>query len=379
MRVTHVITGLDTGGAEMMLYKLLATLDRTAFLPDVISLTDIGPIGKRIQSLGVPVRGLGMQFGLSLPADVLRLARLLRKEKPDLVQTWMYHADLVGGLAAYAAGRLPTVWNVQNSSLDPKRSKRTTLLTASACARLSRYLPKRIICCAEEARRLHAASGYDRARMDVIPNGFDLCDFHPDPQARPSVRQELGLPADTFLIGLIGRFHPQKDYETFAEAAGILCRRLSNVSFLLCGREITPENTRLVGWLEAASVLPQCHLLGVRADIPRISAALDIGTLSSAFGEAFPNVLGEAMACGVPCVATDVGDCRMIIADTGLVVAPRQPEALAHAWQEIVELESQARCELGKRARRHISDHFSLDRVTAQYEALYREVAGCAV
>lgn len=374
LKITHVITGLNTGGAEMSLLKLLTHTDRTAFEPQVISLTDIGPVGERLTAAGVRVRALGMRSGLPNPLAVHKLARWLRTDQPHVVQTWMYHADLIGGLAARWAGRLPVAWGIRQSNLEPRGNKRTTIWTARACARLSRWLPARIVCCAEAARRTHAGIGYSADRMVVIPNGFDLSQFRPDPAARLAVRRELGLADDALLVGLMARFDPQKDHRNFIAAAAHLHARLPDVQFVLCGQGVGWENAELAGWIEAAGIHRHCHLLGQRADMPRLMAALDISVLSS-FGEGFPTVVGEAMACAVPCVVTDVGDAAVLVGDTGKVVPPRDPAALAAACHGLIAAGPVERSRLGLTARQRVQQHYSLAAMVSRYEALYRELA----
>jgi glycosyltransferase involved in cell wall biosynthesis len=374
IRVCHVITGLNTGGAEMMLYKLMSAIDRATFECDVVSLLDAGPVAERIRALGVPVRSLGMRRGAPSPHGLVRLARWMRQDPPDVVQTWLYHADLVGGLASRLAGGAPVAWNIRQSTLDPRGNKRSTIWTGRVCAWLSRWLPTRIVCCSEASARLHTALGYASERMIVIPNGFDLAAFRPDPAARRAVRAELGVPDQAPLVGLVARFDPHKDHRVFAAAAGRLAVRRPDVHFVLCGDGIVDENARLVGWLRAAGVRERCHLLGRRDDTPRLNAALDLAA-SSSYGEGFPNVLGEAMACGVPCVATDVGDSALIDGDTGRVVPPRDPDALADAWEALLALEPSARAALGLAARQRVEAQFSLPTVVRRYETLYEELA----
>lgn len=379
IKLYHIITGLDTGGAEMMLYKLLSRIDRKAFEVEVVSLTDIGPIGQRIQGLEVPVRALGMRRGIPSAAHIMRLASWLRHGCPHIVQTWMYHADLAGGLAGRLAGHERIAWNIRQSDLVANSSKRSTIWTIKTCAHLSRRVPARIVCCSQASERIHTALGYAAEKMVVIPNGFDLAAYHPDPVARLSVRQELGLPEHAPLIGLVGRFHPQKDHQTFVQAVALLRARLPDVHFALCGDGIDSNNPQLTSWIEDAGVGDRCHLLGRRNDIPRISAALDILASSSAFGEGFPNVVGEAMACGVPCVVTDVGDSALIVGETGKVVPIRCPERLAAAWGELIEAGAEARARLGRSARCRVEEHFSLPTITRRYEQFYKELASrCA-
>lgn len=372
--ITHLITGLNTGGAETMLYKLLSGMDREAFEPRVVSLTDVGPVGEKIRALGVPVHALGMRRGVPDPRGAWRLTRLLKKDRPHLVQTWMYHADLLGGLAArLAGGVIPVVWGIRHSNLDPEGNKRTTIWTTRACAWLSHRLPAKIVCCSEASRRVHTALGYAAEKMVVIPNGFDLTAFKPDPEVREEVRRELGIPADALLIGLVGRFDPQKDHRNFVAAAALMSAAYPEVHYLLCGDGVSWDNHELAGWIDEVGLRQRFHLLGRREDMPRLTAALDIAS-SSSYGEGFPNVIGEAMACGVPCVVTDVGDSAFIVGDTGMVVPPRNPEALAQAWKKLMEMGPEGRKKLGEAARRRVLENFNLPDIVARYEGLYKEI-----
>ena len=379
-RVLHVITGLGVGGAEMMLYKLLSAIPDAPERMTVISLTDDGPAGRRIHGLGVPMRVLRLKPGLSAASTVFRLSRWIRKARPDVVQTWMYHADLIGGLTAKLADRqLPVIWNIRASNLEPTCIKLNTRLIARLCGRLSGSVPSRIVSCSHSAVCIHAALGYRSDRMLVIPNGFDLDRFHPDPEARSAIRAELDIPTDAVVIGLVARFHPMKNHRGFVMAARRLATTIEDCYFLLCGSEVTWKNPELAAWIDQAGLRPRFRLLGERSDITRISATLDIASLSSFAAEGFSNVLGEAMACGVPCVATDVGDCAYIVGETGRIVAPGDDAALATAWLEVCRLGRQGRRELGERALRRVQEYFGLAAVVERYNALYRQVHAEAV
>lgn len=372
MKILYLITGLSTGGAEMMLYKLVSSMDRDKFEMQVVSLTDIGPIGKKIEDLGIPVRPLGMARGIPDPRMVFKLTKLLRLDTPDLIQTWMYHADLVGGLAAKMSGGIPVIWNIRHSNLNPEGNKKTTLWTAKACAILSSLLPSKIVCCSHASKEVHSRLGYNENKMIVIPNGFDLNAFSPSKDARQAIRKELGLAERTMLVGLVARYDPQKDHKNFFQAAGILHKNYPKVHFLLCGDGVTWDNPILKTWIDEADVRPVTHLLGRRDDMSSLQAAFDIASSSSSYGEGFPNVIGEAMACGVACVVTDVGDSARIVGDTGLVVLPKDPDALALAWKELVEIGKDKRQKLGHDARLRIRENFSLLSVVKRYEELYK-------
>jgi len=379
LKIVHVITGLSVGGAEMMLYRLLSHLDAGRFETEVISLTDRGPVADRITALGIPVRALGMKPVFPNPLRTLRLMKWLRDSQPDLIQTWMYHADLLGGIAGRLGTRAPVIWNVRNGPLDSRSAKKLTLLTVKFCALLSHWLPTRVICCSEAARSVHAARGYAVGKMVLISNGVDTEDFRPDHEARLAVRRELGISADAPLVGLAARFHPLKGHHLFALTAGQLRTRCPGVQFLLCGDGITWENQRLAGWIDSAAGREGFHLVGRSDRMPQITAAFDAAVSASA-GESFPNTVGEAMSCGVPCVVTDVGDAALLVGDTGRVVRPGDPEAMARSLEEIVNMPPAQRARLGAAARERIEQQFSMKKMVDQYAALYAGLAErCAV
>lgn len=373
MRILHVITDLNVGGAEMMLYRLLQTPELKHYSHEVVSLTDLGVIADRLQQVGIRSRALGMTRVPS-PVKVLRLARLVRQIRPALVQTWMYHANLVGGVAARMAGNTRVVWTIHSSRLDPKRARRSTLWTVALGAKLSHRVPDSIVAVSRTSRDHHVAAGYDPEKFVVLPNGFDLELYRPDLTSRHQVREELGLEQSTVLIGLIARMDPVKDHFGFVRAAALLAKRQPNVRFLFCGDGATQNNAELVSAIREAGLLSRFLLLGRRDDVPRVMNSLDIATLCSASGEAFPLVIGEAMACGVPCVVTDLGDCAHLVGNTGRVVSPQNPGALSLAWQQLVCLGPEGRQHLGLQARQHIEMHFSLSRIAADYAALYSRV-----
>jgi glycosyltransferase involved in cell wall biosynthesis len=375
IKVLHIITDLGLGGAETMLYRLLARMDSARFANEVISLTNLGVNAENIRAAGIPVRALGMKRSIPNPLPAARLLQSIRKSKPQIVQTWMYHADLIGGLTARLAGDIPVVWNIRHANLDPQGNRLLTIWIAKACALLSPWLPRRVLCCSQAASLSHIRLGYAANKMEIIPNGFDLHGFRPDSAARLSLRNELRIAEDALIIGMAARFHPLKDHHNFIQAAARLHAVLPEVHFVLCGSGVDSKNPRLARWVTAARLDAHCHLLGARRDMPRLFAAIDIAT-SSSKSEAFPSVVGEAMACGTPCVVTDVGDSALIVGDSGRVVPPRDPVALAAAWRELIEAGSGVRRCLGLDARRRVEQHFALPQVVQRYESIYAELAG---
>jgi glycosyltransferase involved in cell wall biosynthesis len=377
IKVTHIISNLDGGGAETMLYRLLCRMDTARFENEVISLTDLGTLARKIRLAGVPVRALGMKRGTPNPFPVVRLGQWIRKSKPQIVQTWMYHANLVGGLAARLAGEIPVVWGIHQANLDPQLNKLLTVWTAKGCARMSLWLPSCVLFVSQAALLLHTRLGYSARRMEVIPNGFDLQEFSPDSAARPSLRRELGIAEDALVIGMAAHFRPEKDHRNFVRAAARIHNLVPEVHFVLCGLGVTRDNQQLVKWIADAGIQSRCHLLGQRTDIPRFFSAIDIAT-SSSLSEAFPLSVGEAMACGTPCVVTNVGDSALIVGSTGRVVAPGNPDALAEAWRELIESGPGMRRYLGMAARHRVQQHFSLSATVERYQAVYEKVAGAA-
>lgn len=373
-RVLYVTTGLFTGGAEVMLGELLREMD--GFDPAVVSLVPGGPLRGRIEALGVPVFDLGMRRGRPTPAALCRLARLYRKVRPDVVQGWMYHANLAATLAAAVVSprRTPVLWGIHNSVNDLGSEKRLTGATVRLGARLSAS-PRRIVYVSRTSAEQHEAIGYRKDRRKVIPNGFDHERWRPDPEAYAAVRSELGMDQGTPLIGLIARYHPTKDHAGFLAAANLLAEREPDVHFLLAGQGVEASNRALAVPASRPALRGRTHLLGERNDVPRLAAALDVAA-SSSRGEAFPVAIGEAMACGVPCAVTDVGDSAWLVGDAGRVVPPRDPDALAAAWRDLLRMGRERRAALGERARRRIAQRFSLAKTVRSYEDLYEEVAG---
>lgn len=372
IKIIFLTTGLGTGGAEMMLYKLLRHINRRRFDVLVISLVNGGGVRKYIEGLGVRVIELGMKRGVPDPHFVVKLVNILKKEKPDILQTWMYHANLIGLIAGKLAKVPKIIWGIRHSNLDKQENKKTTLITVKVCSVLSKFVDK-IVCCSKASFQVHNEVGYKREKMVVIPNGFSIEAFFADKLARNKIRNELKVSSDTPIVGLIGRWDPLKDHLNFIKASNFLVEKHSDVQFLLCGKDITKNNEELYRWIKESGLESHFHLLGMRKDIPNIMSALDVLALSSS-GEAFPNVVGEAMACEVPCVVTDVGDAAYIVGNTGKVVPKKNPLALANALSDILSLPMEERLLLGKKARERVKSNFEINKVVGQYENLYLSI-----
>ena len=371
LRILFITTGLATGGAEKMLAKLLSHLHDLRIEAGVVSLLAPGPVSKEIETLGVPLWHLGLDTPWRLPRAACALARITRRFRPDVIQGWMYHGNLAAWWArAVAARHARLSWGIRQSLYDFEREKPLTRLMIRLGASLSPGAAV-ILYNSQTARTQHEAAGYSAARSHVIDNGFDTERFRPDSDAYRSVREELGLAPEAKLIGLVARYHPMKGHEVFIDAARQLAVRHPNVHFLLGGRGVTRDHPLFLDASADPHLCGQLHLLGERQDIPRLTAALDIASSASLWGEAFSNAISEAMSCGVPCVATAVGDVPRIIGDTGFVVPVGDAAALANAWARLLALPGGERAALGERARLRVIEHFSLERIATQYSALY--------
>lgn len=374
MKLVMVISGLGIGGAELSLLNIVEKLHGKVQI-QVVSLSQSGPVGKRLLDMGVHVETLNMKSFLSSIPAFFRLVKLLREINPDVVHTWMYHADCIGGLAARCARVPGVVWSLHSSNLKPGMVKLSTRFLVKICAIISWVVPHKIISCSQISSKVHKAIGYDSRKIVLIPNGIDVFRFTRHESARFSVRRELGLSPETMIIGVIGRFDVQKNHVGFFEASGFLHKKYPTVHFLLAGSGIDAANDIIRDAMTAVGVESVTHLLGVRDDIPRLMSALDV-LVSSSDGEAFPLVLGEAMACGVPCVVTNVGDSALIVGDTGSVVAPGDMEGLAAAIENIILLPPDERNILGQRARMRINENFNMLDILTRYERIYYELSG---
>ncbi len=371
--VLHVITGLGLGGAESMLRKLLLAKDghRAAA---VVSLTDLGALGPSIVEAGVPVHALGMRRGRLSLAALMRLAGVIRQLQPSVILGWMYHANIAALAArALARSRAPLVWNIRHTPYDLSAERRLTSAMIMLGARLSGR-PARIIYNARVSFDRHVALGYHAANGIVIPNGFDLAEFAPSKARRHDTRAALGILADVPVIGHVARFHPMKDHAAFIQAAGIVLRRFPAARFLLAGPHVDADNSRLAELCRESGIGDRALLLGSSRRVRDLLPAFDVFCLSSAWGEGFPNVLGEAMACGVPPVTTDVGDAAAIVGDTGRVVSRQSPGELADACIGLLALPAEARAALGRAARARVESCFSLAEVCRAYDALFDSV-----
>jgi glycosyltransferase involved in cell wall biosynthesis len=341
----------------------------------VISLSCFGKYGSELEALGIPVKALKISFSPTSIIKFFELKKILQQEKPDIVQTWMYHADFLGGLASRLAGIENIIWGIRASFLSPNLSKTTTRLLIKILARLSNIVPKRIVTCALSARRIHKKFGYSQEKLITIQNGCDVSRFKPRNELKSKIRYGIKIKTTPFTIGSVGRFDPQKDYENLLDALVLLKKKNIRFQCVLAGTGLDPKNETLKEWIIQKNLFGSIALLGSQNDIPKIMNAFDVHVLSSAYGEAFPNVVTEAMACGVPCVVTKVGDASSIIGKTGWAVPPKNPEKLAKAIEAaFIECKGKRWAKRCKSVRSRITSRYCMKKMCNAYEHLWKDL-----
>jgi len=377
IRILHLISSLDVGGAETQLLRILSHTNRDRFDHSVLSLTSIGVIGERIRQLGVSVGALKMVRGIPSPQAVWELWKILKASQAHILQSWMYHADLLA-LLGRGMGTRKLVWNIRCSDVDMTHYRFLSKLVVNFLSYCS-GIPDGVVVNSHAGKLVHERLGYHPKMWHIIPNGVDLDQIVPNLSARIWLRQECKVADDCLLIGLVARRDAMKDHRTFLRAAGIIHKKLPDVHFVLVGRGVDGTDDELKTLIVEQDLWAVTHLLGQREDALRITAGLDIACSSSAFGEGFSNAIGEAMASEVPCVVTDVGDSASIVGKTGRTVPPKNPDALAQACLELIEIGAAGRRALGERARVRIEQHYDIRTITACYERLYTSLAASPV
>jgi glycosyltransferase involved in cell wall biosynthesis len=366
MRVTFIASGLDTGGAEHALHRLLPGLRALGVAADVVSLRSEGAVGPLLRAAGFEVTALGLpRVSRAVPA-LAALRAQVRRTQPQIVHGWMYH----GNLAALAAARLaarPTrvAWGIRQSLTGHSADKWLTRRLIGASARLSGRADL-IVYNSTAARADHERRGFAARRGVVVPNGFDAAQFSPDLDDARAMRRELGIEPGALVVGHVARFHPVKDHATLLRAAAIVRRSVPNAVFLLIGAGVDAQNPALASLVDELAPGPAVRLLGPRQDIARLTRVFDVACVSSR-AESFPNVLAEAMCCEVPCVTTAVGDAPRVVGDTGIVVPVGDARALAEGVIAFAAMDRDARAARGRAARERVIGTWSLPEVARAY------------
>jgi len=368
IQVCHLITDLDRGGAERSLVNLILGSDAAQLRHEVVCLIEPGPMAKPLVEAAIPVTTLGMRRGKWSLTGLLRLIRHLRTTRPAILHTWLYHADLVGTAASWFTPSEVLLWNVRCSDTTSASADRSLHFLVRTLSLLSGF-PRAIVVNSRRGKIDHQALGYRPKAWAEIPNGVDLSRFRERRSERAALRARLGLDPGGIVIGLVARYDPMKDIDTFLRAASLFAQR-ARAQFVLCGVGFSDDNRSLTDAIAELGLNGRVVLLGPQPYPEDVYPALDVFSLCS-ISEGFPNVLCEAMACGIPCVATDAGDSAEIIGDCGLVVPMRDPQALAQGWQRLLDQDSEA---VGARARARVTARYSLERMCDDYRSFYQSI-----
>ncbi|NKB64469.1 MAG: glycosyltransferase [Gammaproteobacteria bacterium] len=369
--VMHVITGLNVGGAEKMLVRLL---QNTAHQSVVVSLRDKGVLGEEIAASGIPVHCLYLSRSASVLWGGVKLKVLIERYRPAVVQSWLYAADFLGSYVAVRQN-IPSIWNVRQSETAWISGQKHIGLNQRINARMSGKWPSSIVYCGHEARRRHEQIGYRCESSHVIPNGIDIQRFSPNANERNRLRQEWfrewQLDDQTMLIGIVGRYDPLKNHHRFLRTIAALKTRTGKpFRGVMVGRGMDGGNHELRAMIDGLGLSGHCHLLGERGDVESVMNALDRALLTSD-SEGWPNVLGEAMACGKICLSTRVGDVDDVLGDAGFTVDVNDEKGLVDACEQAMNLPLDVGNELEIQARKRIVDRFSLSATVGLYDQLY--------
>ena len=366
MRITFITTSLDPGGAETALVALALGLTALGAQTSVIALRGSGRLAERLRTGGTSVATLDAGSAAEALIALPRVPLELRRFRPEVVQGWMYHGNLVAS-AVRPFRRCRLYWGIRQTlgALDRESPATNRLIRFEA--RLSNW-PDGIIYNSMRARRDHEDVGYSAAKGMVVPNGFDTELLRPNAEARTRLRGQLGLADDVILVGHLARYHPVKDHATFLHAASGMSE--PRARFVMAGRGVDASNAELTGLIERLGLKGRVTLLGEADEVHAVLTCLDVLCVSSR-SEAFPNVIGEAMSCGVPCVTTDVGDAAQIVGDTGRVVPVGDPARLAESLRAIAQMGTEARIRLGQAARQRIVELYALGSMIRQYQRIY--------
>ncbi|MCX0346043.1 glycosyltransferase [Acinetobacter radioresistens] len=372
MKIVHIITGLNNGGAEGVLYRLVTNDKKNEHI--VISMMDAGKYGPLLEVKNIKTYFLNLRRGSISISALINLKKILKIEQPDIVQTWMSHADLIGGIVARFTGFKNIVWNIRHSKIEHTTSNLKTRAIILLSMFLSNAVPKKIICCSYKTYEDYSNNGYRKDKMEVISNGYDFEQFNQNIELRALIRKELNIAENDILLGMVGRCDPAKNHLGLLEALSLV-RKNINFKFLLIGRDLNINNELIVKKIKQLNLTENIILLDQRKDIPAIMNALDLHVLSSSYGEGFPNVIAEAMACGTLCVSTDVGDASVIVDQYGWVVQPNSPELLANAILKAIELKIDASVwsNMKHDAKKHIIKSFSLSSMIEKYNFVWKK------
>lgn len=379
IRVVYLIRSLEAAGAERQLVELARGLDRHAFSPTVLTYYPGGALEAELAAAGVPFASLNKGGRWDSLGFLSRLRQALRDLDPQIIHSYMTTANLFAWAASGAVPRARLVWGLRASDMDHSRYGPRLGLPLALGERIECTFSHRpaIIVANSQAGRAHLLGrGVPAEKVMVIENGIDCHRFRPRPEARARLRAEWGLQPETPVIGLVARLDPMKGHGIFLEAAALALRRRPELRFVCLGGGGERQSQALRREADGLGLGDRLVWAGARQDMPQALNALDLNVSASLFGEGFSNAVGEAMASGLPCVVTDVGDSARIVGAEGVVVPPGDPRALAAGWERILVMEPEARRALGERCRARIVESFSVEHMVARTSVLYRDLVG---
>ncbi len=376
MRILHCITGLTGDGAQRVLLRLTHLLRERSFESFVVNLGPRTPLVSEFEAAQVSVTSLGASPQmLHMPYVVTSMRRILKKIEPDVIQGWMYHANVISLIASsLTKGRTPVAWNIRRGMEDYRERSRSTRAVIRLSSVLSSYVDS-IVYCSSVCRSQHEAYGYDSRRGHIVYNGFDREKFHMDEQSRHEARTLFSARTNEIVIGNVGRFDVAKGHRYLVEAFARLAARVRNVRLVCVGRGMDGTNMEIRDLIARAGIADRVALLGERESVERIFPGFDV-YCSASINEGFPNVIAEAMACALPCVVTNVGGSAEVVGDSGVIVPSRSGEALAEGLYRYVRLSTVERRVVGERARERVIAQFSLQAMVERYAQLYRSLKG---
>ncbi|BFM49626.1 glycosyltransferase [Marinomonas sp. THO17] len=370
--ILYLINSLDVGGAEIALKKLILNLPDGVQVK-VVTLKSEGKIADDLRLEGIDVFCLNVKSIMHFPSAILQLNKIIKDERPEIIQSWLYYSDLVASFASMLSGGQKIIWGIRTTEL--KKGSYITAIIRKVLSWLSYWIPTKIVVVAEKAKEKHIEIGYDASKMKVIPNGFDIEASQVDLSSVSLFKKDIGISKNDFVIGCIGRLSQDKGQDVFIAAADLISQRFPSIKFLMVGRDLELSNSKVTGWINKTSYPDNFILVGERSDVSVCLKAMDIFCLPSR-SEGFPNVLGEAMLAGVPCISTDAGDAAALGGENVPIAEINNSIDLANKLIDLLEKTVEERNELGLVLNQRIVEKYSVDKMVSRYIDLYKELEG---
>lgn len=364
-KLFFISTVLETGGAETVLYNIVKEL-YTEYEIRVASLGSEGDIGKKISDLNIPVVGFKLNPNFPSMHSIFKLLLYTKNYNPNVIITWQYHANFLAGLICKLSGFSNIIWSIHHSDINSKNTKLRTRIIIWISSYLSHFVPRKIHFCSEKSLKNHVKIGFCKTKCHYIPNGFNLSKFRKNLESQKSVKNELGVEQNSQIVGHIARFDLIKNHKLFLDMGEIILNKFSHLHLVLVGLNVDKNNATLMEWMSESNFKNRIHLLGYRTDIPMLLNSFNICVLTS-HSEAFPIILGESMACEVPCISTNVGDAATILAETGIIVDSFNKEEFAIACEKLLKLNPEDLRELGVSARKRVIENYDIKNVSLEF------------